>query len=839
VRLSSVFYKCNESVVVYASGKGPGSGDKEGAKAGKGDGKGGGSGKLSLSFHPKEPGIYPCTVTLTSAMDTRIYQIEGTGTAPNTRAALNFHTQARRPITQDIPVTNPTDKDWTIKCVLTQKEGRNEFTGPREIVAKKRGASGQALVTTYPLQFSPEWVCDAAAHLALQNLSTNETYEYELRGVASEPNAEEHVTLRCEARQSTSHTFAVRNFSFNSAVMEVESDLLHISGESHVEVDARKTCDYVLTIQPLQAGQVTGNILFRDTQSGHFTWYTVEVITAPPQPQQKIELKCAVRDAIAVDINLVNPMDDVVVFDVSLTGEGLLGDSEFVLAPKESATYELVFSPLLPSRRKGTVVFVNDRVGEFWYDLDMIAEDAPAIDIPQMECELGRTRIHTETIENPSGQEVVLKHRSTNKINFKVLQQRIVLPPLDSVDVQFEYSPSTLGQKEQAQVVIEHPTVGQWVYNLTGIGLHPTEVKNVSVVAQVNRAVSNTISFRNPFLEATQATMMLECDEASRGAFTLLNKKPKLHVGPLGSVQIPYSFCPSSMAQVTANLVVTVTKPQGNLAWTYRLQGIAEAPTDSTVHIFTTRAREALDVLYPLTLIGLDLGPKERPSEVLTCRLDIPSQYQGIMTKCCDVKLSESPGGTQGDGQRVSLAVRFVPLRPFTCLCSLVVSKASGGRWRFDCRFEATEPDVDDTITIESPLNKPASVAFRLANHTPAYAEFDAFFDAESAYEFSVTPTNGVLEPQGSAGTTFLVTYTPVEYGKTVTGKLIIQTEEVYWSYAVRGVHPKYTAPVITKSRLQTHLSREVQSQMASAQAQRQKKNFLKQNIAQARQQAQ
>mmetsp|Transcript_72782 Transcript_72782/g.167028 ORF Transcript_72782/g.167028 Transcript_72782/m.167028 type:complete len:116 (+) Transcript_72782:3715-4062(+) len=113
------------------------------------------------------------------------------------------------------------------------------------------------------------------------------------------------------------------------------------------------------------------------------------------------------------------------------------------------------------------------------------------------------------------------------------------------------------------------------------------------------------------------------------------------------------------------------------------------------------------------------------------------------------------------------------------------------------------------------------------------------FFDAESAYEFSVTPTNGVLEPQGSAGTTFLVTYTPVEYGKTVTGKLIIQTEEVYWSYAVRGVHPKYTAPVITKSRLQTHLSREVQSQMASAQAQRQKKNFLKQNIAQARQQAQ
>eukprot|EP00971_Amphidinium_carterae_P039923 783661-Amphidinium_carterae.2 len=34
--------------------------------------------------------------------------------------------------------------------------------------------------------------------------------------------------------------------------------------------------DYELTFQPLQAGQVTGCIMFRDQQSGHFTWYTVD-----------------------------------------------------------------------------------------------------------------------------------------------------------------------------------------------------------------------------------------------------------------------------------------------------------------------------------------------------------------------------------------------------------------------------------------------------------------------------------------------------------------------------------------------------------------------------------
>ena len=47
-------------------------------------------------------------------------------------------------------------------------------------------------------------------------------------------------------------------------------------------------------------------------------------------------------EAVAVDIQLVNPLDDVVVFEVALTGDGLLGEAEFVLAPKETATYELV-----------------------------------------------------------------------------------------------------------------------------------------------------------------------------------------------------------------------------------------------------------------------------------------------------------------------------------------------------------------------------------------------------------------------------------------------------------------------------------------------------------------
>merc|ERR1719218_73866 len=193
-------------------------------------------------------------------------------------------------------------------------------------------------------------------------------------------------------------------------------------------------------------------------------------------------------------------------------------------------------------------------------------------------------------------------------------------------------------------------------------------------------------------------------------------------------------------------------------------------------------------------------------TESLSCQLEVPTQYQALVNRCFDIAIAENPDAAHRPKEKhqVSLRVHLAPLRPFVALCNLVITRASGGRWRFDMKLEATEPEVDDTICITSPLNKPASVAFRLCNHTAAYAEFDAFFDAESAYEFSVHPTSGVLEPSGSNGTTFVVSYRPTEYGKHVSGKLVIQTEDVYWSYQVKGTHPKYTAPVADHSRLDT-----------------------------------
>ena len=78
----------------------------------------------------------------------------------------------------------------------------------------------------------------------------------------------------------------------------------------------------------------------------------------------------------------------------------------------------------------------------------------------------------------------------------------------------------------------------------------------------------------------------------------------------------------------------------------------------------------------------------------------------------------------------------------------------------------------------------------KLTNKVKSYARFTAGFNSESDAEFSVMPKQyftfknilnliykiirGDLEPYGREGTTFIISFTPVEYGKIRKGKLII-----------------------------------------------------------------
>jgi len=174
--------------------------------------------------------------------------------------------------------------------------------------------------------------------------------------------------------------------------------------------------------------------------------------------------------------------------------------------PKETATYELLFAPLLPGQEVGSIVFANATLGEVWYELNLVALPPAPIELKEMKCAVG-TKIRQKIfLENPSSEEITLQCTSTNTLNFRVVPSVITLPPYgkttlpkDGKDgnggggggnntttgtkdtrnvlpvLEVEYAPSSLEQLQDATLICRDPSgnVSDWTFQVTGRGDAP------------------------------------------------------------------------------------------------------------------------------------------------------------------------------------------------------------------------------------------------------------------------------------------------------------------------------------------------------------------------------
>ena len=82
-------------------------------------------------------------------------------------------------------------------------------------------------------------MCQTSGLLTLKNESTKEEYEYELKGVGEEPLAEDHIVLNCKARETTHHSFDIRNPSDKPQTYTVWTDLQNAVGTKEFQVKPR------------------------------------------------------------------------------------------------------------------------------------------------------------------------------------------------------------------------------------------------------------------------------------------------------------------------------------------------------------------------------------------------------------------------------------------------------------------------------------------------------------------------------------------------------------------------------------------------------------------------
>uniref|UniRef100_A0ACB8FHQ6 Uncharacterized protein n=1 Tax=Sphaerodactylus townsendi TaxID=933632 RepID=A0ACB8FHQ6_9SAUR len=260
---------------------------------------------------------------------------------------------------------------------------------------------------------------------------------------------------------------------------------------------------------------------------------------------------------------------------------------------------------------------------------------------------------------------------------------------------------------------------------------------------------------------------------------------------PKGKLDIPVLFAPQSMTLYEAVLVVSVEKMLDEnwsfddsfefnnklsstvlseseeikvLRWIFPIRGIPEAqPHRSAPAVVCCQALSRIEERIEVLLTGV--VPGARGSQIVrdsatplnsksTTVQDEVQVTEGFLTAdefLYDIEFeSERVKSQLESAVAINLVEKewdpktgivtlifntvFAPSKPMKNLATLVVQCITGGIWKFPLLLVATEPEVDDVISIEAAgLNKDSVVSFRLTSKTRSlYQSIDRSIDRYS-----------------------------------------------------------------------------------------------------------
>ncbi|KAK3096977.1 hypothetical protein FSP39_005325 [Pinctada imbricata] len=596
-------------------------------------------------------------------------------------------------------------------------------------------------------------------------------YSLEIHVKPSPP--ERIMAVECACHRKAILEVIVRNPTPNDITLDVTIEGRNLTGEPYISLKAGEKSIYTLTYAPAVCGKQRGSLIFYHPTVGEF-WYDLRLKADPPPKTTLPHMECDLGRWTKQTIVLENPTEETLelIPTVSNTNNfSLERDNErpLILRPHASIEVPIHFMPstLGHGDHIAKVTFNSEQLGEWVF----IASGTGLLPQPQ-----DPVSVFTEAGSN-----------TTLIIPFRNPMDHAVL-----VDIVLK---DTNAQLEQV----------------------------------MNGFTSSESSF---------------C--------LLLKHSTSIRVGPKSTLDIPICFAPTEMTKYEAVCTVIVKKENGSkwmfaptdskgfqlsktgsdglseIRWVYPVHGIPESKPlkDSQGAVIDCKARDRVEERLEVTLSGVAPASSGPQKTVLTRSITpkdrSPKIPDGIVVGETLATASEFefdlkyPDEESEDNLQNSVALTLVrtqrekatglvilvfnlvyaPFKSMSHNVELVVRAATGGLWRFPLRFVASEPPVDDSITIRATgLNKESSVGFRLTSQARHPVAYNAYLGAGSDPEFSVSPASGELLPQGSNGTLLVIKFKPPVYGKLYKAKLIVQTPDMQWSYDVRGVLPEYSPP--------------------------------------------
>ncbi|XP_072116671.1 cilia- and flagella-associated protein 47-like [Mobula birostris] len=649
---------------------------------------------MPMKFVSKGPGHYTCQVLLKSQYDVRLYNIVCVVNSEEYfESELEIAASTHQSVTKNIPLQNETQEDWTIRAVLEGKD----FFGPSMLHIRACETS------MYPLMFKPDFECVTRGKLVLANLTDGTERIFNLKGIGKMPASMDHIVIDCQVKQITKKVIMVPNYTQTKLTCKVISDMLIVSGEPFVTLKAGQTVPYEINVLPWKRGNFTGVISFvaegetlqqdqlpdcsssvekpsgeqsvtnvtsmtyeitGDTNSAkknklYRVWFYLEINTVPAPPEQRLCVTCAVQDSIDVKIMISNPVNEPLALDIMLNGDGIAGDNCLVLKPKEVAVYVARFTPSIVGKSIGSVTLYSALIGEFWYELDLIAVQPTPLTLPELQSELGKWARQIIPLTNSTIETLKLEVDNSNPVNFSVdidPRKPIIVNPQSTTEVPVQFFPSTLGKGNHcAKITFKCPQLQNWTFHLSGIGLLPLKMDPISISACVNSHASLIVPFKNPTDDLLLIDVVLtdnkqvtynqspsdlqQCVNKQAVFCIPLKQSRDILLLPKGKLDIPLIFAPDDMTFYEGLMVVQIRKQDGStwppsvpnittqemksfcrseggeisaIRWLYPIYGIPEALTATlSPAVIQCQARQRIEKTIEIVLTGAVPGSSQ------------------------------------------------------------------------------------------------------------------------------------------------------------------------------------------------------------------------------------
>nr|XP_013797076.1 PREDICTED: putative uncharacterized protein CXorf30 [Apteryx mantelli mantelli] len=359
-------------------------------------------------------------------------------------------------------------------------------------------------------------------------------------------------------------------------------------------------------------------------------------------------------DTVGIDIPVTNPTDKFLQLSVVLENHSLSGRKAFVLRPKQTVLYRIKFSPAVVGTSDGSVIFLSEMVGEFWYALKLIVEKPLPTTLPEIECELGKwVRLYIPLF-NPTCETLELEIDNSNPSNFSAEtdpKQPLIVAPHSTTEVPVQFCPSALGRgKHKASITFKCSQLKEWIFYLSGTGLLPQLMEPTSISTCIDQHSSVIISFRNPAPENVLVDVELtdtgalfhqvdeqaidkifaetlqkqEANSSKSEKFVTKTRQKQqentdsgIALAPKGKLDIPVLFIPDTMKMYEALVVIHVMRENGE-NWPY--EDSAELNKDlKSITVAENGGIRGIRWIYPVH--GIPEAPRQKlVSAVIRCR---------------------------------------------------------------------------------------------------------------------------------------------------------------------------------------------------------------------------